>query len=106
MLLTIQDVAKQLQVKASTLYAWVAQGKIPSVKLNGLIRFHPSAIEQWLLASAATVAIHQESKKAGFRSVQDVDRIIAQAKRAVYTCRRGRPDQDRATGKEDGNGPV
>ena len=48
MLLTIKDLAKQLQIKPSTLYAWVAQGKIPSRKTHGLVRFNPVEIDRWM----------------------------------------------------------
>ena len=42
MLLTIKDVARQLQIKPATLYAWAAHGKIPCRKIHGLIRFDPA----------------------------------------------------------------
>lgn len=106
MLLTIQDLSKQLQVKPSTLYAWVAQGKIPSLKLNGLIRFDPGAITHWLASSRIEAAIPKDQTIAVSRSFQPIDRLIADAKRAVYTPRRGRPDQDRANTKEVGHGSV
>ncbi|HBH78644.1 MAG TPA: DNA-binding protein, partial [Nitrospira sp.] len=38
MLLTVQELAQLLHIKAATLYAWAAQGKIPSLKLHGLLR--------------------------------------------------------------------
>jgi len=106
MLLTVQDLSKQLQVKSSTLYAWVAQGKIPSLKLNGLIRFNPSAIEQWLTASSTVTELKRDHRIAVHRTFQPIDRLIADAKRAVYTPRRGRPDEDRANTKEVGHGSV
>ena len=37
-----------LNIKTSTIYAWVAQGKIPHVKIHGLIRFHPHEVDQWI----------------------------------------------------------
>jgi len=106
MLLTIKDVSAWLNIKASTLYLWVAQGKIPSLNLNGLIRFHPNAIEQWLHASIFDAAVRKDHEIVLARSFQHVDRLIADAKRAVYTPQRGRPDQDRANTKEVGNGSV
>jgi excisionase family DNA binding protein len=48
MLLTVQELAQQLHIKAATLYAWAAQGKIPSLKLHGLLRFRQDEIDQWL----------------------------------------------------------
>ena len=38
-LLTVKDMATRLQVKEKTIYAWASQGKIPCVKVNGVIRF-------------------------------------------------------------------
>ena len=106
MLLTVQDLSKRLQIKSSTLYAWVAQGKIPSLKLNGLIRFNPSTIEGWLTASSTVTERKGNHKIPANRSFQPIDRVIADAKRAVYTSPRGRPDEDRANTKEVGYGSV
>ncbi len=44
----IKDLSQFLKVKPSTLYAWAAQGKIPCVKIHGLIRFKSEEIEAWL----------------------------------------------------------
>jgi excisionase family DNA binding protein len=95
MLLTVQDISKQLQVKSSTLYAWVAQGKIPSLKINGLIRFDPHAIDRWVKSSVFMVAEHTLLSPAN-RSPQDIDTVIARAKRAVYTSACEKPGEDRA----------
>jgi excisionase family DNA binding protein len=46
--LTVGDLAPWLRLKRSTLYAWAATGKIPSVKLNGTIRFIRADIERWI----------------------------------------------------------
>ena len=37
--LTVKDMAIRLQVKDKTIYAWASQGKMPCVKVNGVIRF-------------------------------------------------------------------
>ena len=47
-LLTVKDMATRLQVKDKTVYAWASQGKIPCVKVNGVIRFDAKEIEHWL----------------------------------------------------------
>ena len=95
MLLTIRGLTEQLQVKSSTLYAWVAQGKIPSLKINGLIRFDPDAIDEWE-RSSAFVAAEENTFLPSRRSRQDIDVVIARAKRAVYTSVCEKPDEDRA----------
>jgi excisionase family DNA binding protein len=38
-LLTVSEVAQLLQVKPSTVYTWVREGKIPHTKIGRLIRF-------------------------------------------------------------------
>ena len=53
-LLTIEEVADLLQVKKMTVYSWVHFGKIPFVKLNGLVRFKRFAIERWIDKKSVT----------------------------------------------------
>lgn len=85
MLLTIRDLSNQLQIKTATLYAWAAQGKIPSRKIHGVLRFDPKAIQQWL-ASFDKAAIPSPSSLSTSRSGNlDIDRLVARAKRDVYT---------------------
>ena len=89
MLLTIKDVAQQLQVKSATVYAWVAAGKIPCLKIHGLLRFHGDEITQWVesfrrpLLSSIPPCVRPNSSRA------DLDAIIARVKRQVYTPRHG-----------------
>lgn len=47
-LLIARELAEWLRVKCSTAYSWAASGKIPSVKLNGSVRFIRTQIQQWL----------------------------------------------------------
>jgi excisionase family DNA binding protein len=42
------EVALWLRMRCSTIYTWAATGKIPSVKMNGAIRFIRSDIERWM----------------------------------------------------------
>jgi len=106
MLLTVPQLAEQLQIKAATLYTWAEQGSIPHLKLGRLLRFDPDEIEAWLHTQRrepmqrATPVSHRRS------SLSHVDDLIAQAKREAYTGSRGKPDHDRARGKGDGNGSV
>ena len=32
----------------STIYDWAKSGRIPSLKLNGLVRFVPEEVQQWI----------------------------------------------------------
>ena len=88
MLLTIKDLAKQLQIKPSTLYAWVVQHKIPSRKIHGLVRFDPVEIDRWV-ASFVTPVPSPTPTVQRQRDILGLDQLIARAKRDVYTSARG-----------------
>jgi len=85
MLLTIKDLAAQLQIKPSTLYAWASQRKIPCVRIHGLIRFRSKDIDGWLSGFAKDRPALPHDKHHG----RDIDEIIAAAKRAIYNPRHG-----------------
>ncbi|MDE3224374.1 MAG: helix-turn-helix domain-containing protein, partial [Nitrospirota bacterium] len=82
-LLTIQDVARQLQIKRSTIYAWVAEAKIPFFKVHGLIRFRQDDINGWVesFRGMRTRPVIRQSRGGG----SDIDAVIARAKRQVYS---------------------
>jgi excisionase family DNA binding protein len=85
-LLTVKDMATRLQVKEKTIYAWASQGKIPCVKVNGVIRFDERAIEQWLQTCHVPVGPpRRPAKNRRKGSATSVDHLIESAKRAVYT---------------------
>ena len=46
--LTAKQVAQIIQASPKTIYAWAEQGLIPSIKINGLLRFMESQIIDWL----------------------------------------------------------
>jgi predicted site-specific integrase-resolvase len=86
--LTIKDLSERYQIKPSTLYAWAAQEKIPGTKIHGLLRFDSDDIARW------EASFRRNEKKA--RPVKlnatkrdDLDVLIASAKRASYTPRHG-----------------
>ena len=89
MLLTIRDLSNQLQIKTSTLYAWTAQGKIPYRKIHGLLRFDPDEIQQWLGSFDKTSILCPRPLLASHSRNLDINRLIARAKRDVYTPRHG-----------------
>jgi excisionase family DNA binding protein len=85
-LLTVKDMATRLQVKEKTIYVWASQGKMPCVKVNGVIRFDERAIEQWLQTCQVPVGpprMPATNRRQG--SATSVDHLIESAKRAVYT---------------------
>lgn len=47
-LLSIKDVSRILNVRESTLRAWVFQRKIPCVRLGRLVRFRERDLQQWI----------------------------------------------------------
>jgi excisionase family DNA binding protein len=47
-LLTIDELASILKTKEKTIRQWVYQGRIPSIKVNGLLRFGQREIQSWL----------------------------------------------------------
>jgi excisionase family DNA binding protein len=98
--LNIVALAERLLVKRSTLYAWAEQGMIPHVKLGRLLRFDPDKIEAWL-QDHRVEGIPEPASPRHRHGTDNVDILIAEAKRAVYTSCRGKPDQDRATRKGD-----
>jgi excisionase family DNA binding protein len=104
-LLDIKEVSTWLNLKPTTLYLWVAQGKIPALKIHGVIRFRRDDIEAWLEGCQIEKQNTSQLADRPGRSC-DVDAIIASAKRAVYTPSHGKPDQGRATRKGEPDGSV
>ena len=104
--LDIAVLAERLRVKRSTVYAWAEQGKIPHLKLGRLLRFDPDEIEVWLQTHRREFNPQPRAQRRRRSGSNHVDDLIAQAKRELYTPVRGKPDQDRATGKGDTDGSV
>jgi len=94
MLLTVKDLSAWLNMKPSTLYLWVAQGKIPCRKIHGLIRFDPEAITVWLRSfePGQTPTLPPLTRQPH----RDLDRLIEAAKRDGYTLASEKPDEVRA----------
>ena len=106
MWLTVHALSQRLQIKPSTLYAWAAQGKIPCRKIHGLVRFDPLEIDRWLASFAppTSVPLQIGNRRADH---SDLDRLIARAKREVYTSGHGetRP-RSSLIGKEERDGAL
>jgi excisionase family DNA binding protein len=88
MLLTIKELADQLRIKPTTLYSWAAQGKIPCRKIHGLVRFDQHDIDRWLSSFASPQSVPLQIGKRRTDN-SDLDRVIASAKREVYTSGHG-----------------
>ncbi len=101
-MLTTKELSAWLNIKSSTLYLWVSQNKIPYCRIHGLIRFEPDAIQAWLRGFGAhsvkplPLPTRQDSN--------DVENLIAAAKRAVYTSRHGETITPSPREKEEQHG--
>ena len=98
MLLTINEVSTWLNIKRSTLYLWVAQGKIPCQRIHTLIRFEKQAIERWLASFRPPSRLLSASSKIAVDP--DLDALIEAAIREVYTPGHGETITPSPTGKE------
>jgi len=47
-IVTTKELSEILKISPKTLYQWVALGQIPSIKLNGALRFDIEEITQWI----------------------------------------------------------
>ena len=47
-LIGIQEAARYTGIKATTLYKWVSQRKIPYIKMGRLVKFDPVKLEEWI----------------------------------------------------------
>ncbi len=50
--LTVAQLAGRLQVRESTIYAWVERDFIPFLMAGDLLRFDPIAVDAWMAAEA------------------------------------------------------
>jgi excisionase family DNA binding protein len=111
-LMDIKEVSAWLNLKASTLYLWVSQGKIPAMKIHGVIRFRRDVIEEWMrafetsqgLASASTAPTPRSLPCRRRQGIDNVDALIARAKAEAYSSSPG--DQTHATGRRQTHGSV
>ena len=105
-LLTVRDLAHRLQIKPSTLYAWAAQGRIPCLKIHGVVRFRREEIEHWV----ESFRVHDSPvplNVAARRPRTALDDLIARAKRHAYTPRpRGNQTRLSLIRKEERDGAL
>ena len=47
-LMTAKQLAEALAISEKTIYAYVAKGLIPFIKIQSNVRFRPQAVRQWL----------------------------------------------------------
>lgn len=57
-LIDIKELSKRLSVSQKTIYKWVAENKIPHVKMpNSSVRFDPAAVDNWIKARTIKVNV-------------------------------------------------
>jgi len=95
MLLTVKELAQQSHIKPATLYAWAAQGKMPYRKIHGLVRFDQHDIDYWLATFSSRTVVPPRIPSSRSDDA-NLDRLIARAKRQVYTPACEKPDEIRA----------
>ena len=105
-LLTVRDLAHRLQISASTLYAWAAQGRIPCLKIHGVVRFRREEIERWV----ESFRVHDSPGPLNTTVRHPriaIDDLIARAKRPVYTpSLRGNQTRSGLIRKEETDGAL
>ncbi len=96
-LLTVKQVSKILNAKAKTIYSWAENGNIPCLKINGLLRFVPAEIEDWIKSLRVKDKPDIQTKKSSQSSVS-IDNIIKKAiadtkKNRYNSFHKEKPDQ-------------
>ncbi|MHB8174258.1 MAG: helix-turn-helix domain-containing protein [Nitrospirota bacterium] len=77
---SVQRISEITGVKTKTLYEWAKRGKIPSRKVEKLVRFDEEEIILWMQCKVAAPAPPMEKQ---------VDKIL----RSIYSQRQGRPSR-------------
>lgn len=83
-LLTVKELSEITRVKEKTLYDWANKGSIPSIKLNGLLRFDLDEIEEWI-KTFRIVPIQIKKSKSRTARQKNIDKIV---KRAIESVKR------------------
>ena len=111
---TISEISEYLNLKPSTLYALVAEKRIPHFKIGRLVRFKKSEIDRWMEGNKKECTdISRAARKvlkAARAPARDINRVVKKAieesKRIDYTASHGKPDQVKGLGKEVPDGTV
>ena len=105
----IEALSQYLRVKKKTLYSMARNGKIPSYRVNRMLRFKRSEIDEWMEANRNTSAMARIAKKkipvGDEERAQAVKEIVREAVASVRERnRKERPDK--GVGKEDTHGTL
>jgi excisionase family DNA binding protein len=82
-MLTVKQLSNLLNIKGSTLYAWVGGEKIPYIKIHGLVRFRQDEIDEWVKSfqKIPTTWLPKNLKRNGTRDFED---LFERTRRDVY----------------------
>ena len=67
-LLTVDNAARALQIGRSTLYAWIAEGIVPTFRIRGVVRIPRAALAQMIEEQVQAAARPKATKPAVTRS--------------------------------------
>jgi hypothetical protein len=105
MLFTVKDLSLKWQVPPSTIYAWAKQGKIPCIRLNSIVRFDPGVIAEFENSRTSSTQPLLTTSKHKHIGSEDLDSLIARAKREAYTPGHGETGpKSGLIGKEERDG--
>lgn len=62
-ILTARELANYLRVKPSTVLRWAREKKLPTLRVQGRIRFRKSEIDHWLDDQRASDSLESEQHK-------------------------------------------
>ena len=77
-ILMATELAQWLRIGLSTTYEWAKTGKIPCIKLNGLLRFLRKDIEAWLTAQRVTPSLEIQSLRGSPATIPSVSTNLLQ----------------------------
>lgn len=86
-IMTLEEVAKYLKMKPSTIYKWAQEGQIPGTKLGKEWRFRRKILDEWIdtmiaLSKGGFDLMFQQgllaTRRQGY-SNEDVERLLKEA---------------------------
>jgi excisionase family DNA binding protein len=110
----ISEISEYLNLKPSTIYAMVAEKRIPHFRIGRLVRFKKSEIDLWMEGNRKECFDTSQAAKRVLRSARrparDINKVVKkaidEAKGVFYTASHGKPDQVKGLGKEVPDGTV
>ena len=113
--LNVQDVARYLKLRVSTVYSMAEQRRIPHYRVGRQLRFRKSEIDQWAERLKQPVVDAEPEAKKVLRSIDkksdlDLDRIVKkvveQSKKRGYNFLQEKPGRNKGLGKEVEDGII